>query len=425
MAGCISLLMEILSIILCIYNLYGKKFQIDVKSVIVIGIDTMLLQCINEGILPSQMTVLLYPLIVCYCIAEFGFHKKELIVNNILYMVILGVTQIGVCKVLEILHIVRVSNVGTGINSLLVNGFVLLIVFFVFSRIGLHQFAVFMQQKVILLRVILVVAFLFVVYMILVMKTMDVLTEEHYVVITISLCLLGSVTYMWQKNQYKVREQKMELQMHHIYSESFQNMVTDIRKRQHDFQNHLNTIYNLHYTCSTLEEMVKQQTAYVEAIQEENRYNKLLSNGNPVITGFLYGKFLQADKKGIEIIYNVKIANLESNMPAHKLVEMIGNLFDNAMEAIELNKVEKVIYLDFIETPETIDFKIRNENSYIPQEQLIKMFERGQSSKGEYRGLGLANVKQICEEYKWELQVHNRKTEQKKTYIEFEISRKR
>lgn len=109
-------------------------------------------------------------------------------------------------------------------------------------------------------------------------------------------------------------------------------------------------------------------------------------------------------------------------MPMHKLVEVIGNLFDNAMEAIEEQGVEQKIYLEFIEQPEQIDFKIKNESCYIPQEKLLKMFERGESSKGELRGLGLANVRQICEEYKCDLQVNNRKGEQDKSYLEFEIT---
>ena len=79
------------------------------------------------------------------------------------------------------------------------------------------------------------------------------------------------------------------------------------------------------------------------------------------------------------------------------------------------------MYLDFMETSEKIQFKIWNESDYIPQEKILKMFRAGESSKGEHRGLGLANVKQICEEYKCDLQVNNRKEDTGKNYIEFNI----
>lgn len=420
----IGFLLEILSILLCIHALYGIKFRLNIKNIIAIAADIILLQIIAEGRLAAEMSMLTYLIILGYCITEFGINKRELVVNNILYIVILSVLQIGIYKVLDVFHIVQISKSGGAINNLMINSVVILIVLFVFPHIGLHKFSVFMQQKVILLRILLVVAFIFIAYLLVIIKATNVLIPEQYVVIFISLCLLGGVTYMWQKNQYKVREQKVELQMHQIYGEGFQNLVTEIRKRQHDFQNHLNTIYSLHYTCSTFEELVEQQEAYADAIQEDNKYNKLLSVGNPIIIGFLYGKFLQADKRGITVVYNIKVADLESKMPIHKLVEIIGNLFDNAMDAVEENNVEKAIYLDFVETPEKIEFKIKNESGHIPQEKLIKMFERGESSKGEQRGLGLANVKQICGEYKCDLQVHNQKDDAGRFYTDFAICMK-
>ncbi|MBQ2800215.1 MAG: GHKL domain-containing protein [Lachnospiraceae bacterium] len=415
-------LLEVLSALLCIHTLYGKRFRLNIKNIIVVALDLILIQLIAEGKLPQILSIMMCVLVSGYCIAEFGLNKCELIINTILYIVIITVLQVLSYELLIHINVVRISNAGNGFNNLWINLLVFLIVWIVFPHMGFRKFSLFMQQKIMLLRTILVMGFVLVIYMILVMKAQNYLAPEHYVIITISLCLIWSVTYMWQKNQYKVKEQKIELQMHRMYDEGFQNLVTEVRRRQHDFQNHLNTIYSLHYTCNTLEELVQQQKAYMDAIQEDNQYNKLLSTGNPVIIGFLYGKFLQADKRGIAVIYKVKVENLEGKMPIHKLVEIIGNLFDNAMEAIEEQGVEPKIYLDFIETPDKINLKVKNESCYITQEKLLKMFERGESSKGEARGLGLANVKQICEEYKCDLQANNRKDEQNKSYMEFEIT---
>lgn len=420
----IGFLLEILSILLCIHALYGEKFRLNIKNITAIAADIILLQLIAEGRLAAEMSMLAYFIVFGYCIMQFGINKRELVVNNILYIVILSVLQMGIWKILDVFHVVCISKSGGAINNLIINTIVILIVLFVFPHIGLYKFSIFMQQKIILLRILFVIAFIFIAYLLVIIKATNILIPEQYVVIVISLCLLASVTYMWQKNQYKVREQKVELQMHQMYGEGFQNLVTEIRKRQHDFQNHLNTIYSLHYTCNTFEELVQQQEAYAEAIKEDNKYNKLLSAGNPIIIGFLYGKFLQADERGITVVYDIKVADLASKMPIHKLVEIIGNLFDNAMEAVEGNDVEKIIYLDFVETPEKIEFKIKNESCHIPHEQLIKMFERGESSKGTQRGLGLANVKQICGEYKCDLQVHNRKDDTGKFYTDFAICMK-
>ena len=415
----IGFFIEILSILLCIHDLYGKKFRLDINNIIVIAIDIILLQSIAEGKLATEMSMLIYPIVLGYCIVEFGINKRELIINNVLYMVILSVLQMLLWMILEMFQI---TNLGSQVNNLVVNLVIILTIIFVFPHIGLHKCSVFMQQKYFLVRMLLIIAFLFVTYMLVIVKTTSELLPENYVTIIISLCLLGAITYMWQKNQFKVREQKMMLQMHQLYGEGYENLIAEVRRKQHDFQNHLNTIYSMHYTCNTYEELVKQQEMYMDAIQGENRFSKLLKIGNPIMIGFLYGKFLQAEQQEITVIYDIKIEDLASKMPIHKMVEMIGNLLDNAMDAVKDNDVEKKIYLDFIETPEKIQFKIWNESGYMPQEKILKMFKSGESSKGEHRGLGLANVKQICEEYKCNLQVNNRKEDTGKNYIEFNIS---
>ena len=417
---CIAWLLEIIAILLCIHELYGKKFYFNIKNIIVIVVDIIVLQLIKEGQLTSGMSMLLYPIVFYYCISEFGFNKRELVVNNVLYIVVLGILQMGAWVVLDVFHIIFAINPDRGIIYLMVNIIVFLIVCLVIPHMGLHKFSVFMQQKVVLLRILLMIALLFVAYLLIIIKATNHLAAEQYIIIIISLWLLGGVTYMWQKNQYKVKEQQIELQMHHMYEESFENLVSDIRSRQHDFENHINAVYSQHYTSTTLEELVEKQRKYCEVLREDNKYNKLLSAGNSIITGFLYGKFLQAEGKGITVKYKVKLGELECPVPIYKLVEVIGNLFDNAMEALEGNVCEKVIFLDLVQTSEELNFTIKNENPHIPQEKLLQLFQRGESSKGSQRGLGLFNVKKICEEYHCELLAGNKKNDGK-TYIEFGI----
>ena len=421
MIRCIGWLLEMIAALVCIHELYGKKFYLNIKNIIIIVVDIILMKLIAEGQLPSEMSMLLYPVVFCYCIAEFGINKRELIVNNVLYIVILTILQIVAWIILDFFHILYVSNSSGGKNNLMVNMLVFFIAWIVFPHIGLHKFSVFMRQKVVLLRILLAIVLLFVTYLLVIIKVTNYLAPEQYIVIMISLCLLAGVTYMWQKNQYKVKEQQIELQMHHMYEESFENLVSDIRSRQHDFENHINAVYSQHYTSTTLEELIEKQRKYCDVLREDNKYNKLLSAGNSIITGFLYGKFLQAEGKGISVKYKVKLGELKCSVPIYKLVEIIGNLFDNAMEALEQNGCEKVIFLDLVETPEELNFAIRNENPYIPQEKLLQLFQRGESSKGNQRGIGLSNVKKICEEYHCELLAANKK-DAGKSYIEFGIN---
>ena len=115
--------------------------------------------------------------------------------------------------------------------------------------------------------------------------------------------------------------------------------------------------------------------------------------------GFLYGKFLEADKQGIDVEYTVKIDSLECNVPIYKLIEILGNLINNAIEALckeeGLNKLKVVM----LENPYEIAINISNECKNINYNQVSNFFKKGYSEKGERRGYGLYNVKKICEEY--------------------------
>ena len=51
--------------------------------------------------------------------------------------------------------------------------------------------------------------------------------------------------------------------------------------------------------------------------------------------------------------------------------------------------------------------EVRNESPYISYDMLGNFFNKGYSKKGENRGIGLYNIKQICEEYGMEIASKN------------------
>lgn len=402
--------------------LYGKNLRLNWKHIALIVLDFSLFYGLAYSLLSHLLGIITH---FSYPLLQFGFEKRKYIANIQIGIVLLGILQLGCWSILSSVYTLfcRKQLLETYDSWLALNVMAFLIALVCFPHMKLDKFSNFMQQKIVLLQLVLSLGFLGImeiVYNRWSGRYVSLLLED-YGFLFISLVLIFSVLYMWQKSHYKAKEWEMQLQMHQMYDEGFQNLIEDIRKKQHDFQNHLNAIQSMHYTCTTYEELVKEQQVYVEAIQTENQYYRMLSIGNSVIIGFLYGKFLQAEKQGITVSYDIRIQELQSRVPLHKMVEVIGNLFDNAMEAIENSEKEKVIYLELLEESEKIVLKVKNESDYVSQEQKIKMFERGESSKGTQRGFGLTNVKQICQEYNCDLQVKNQK-ENGKIYLEFQIT---
>lgn len=85
----VCLLLEALSIVVCLHHLYGEKFRLDIATVSLLSIDMIMMQAIDYYGLPSTFSMLFYPIIVIYCGVKFGFKIQELIVNNILNVAII------------------------------------------------------------------------------------------------------------------------------------------------------------------------------------------------------------------------------------------------------------------------------------------------------------------------------------------------
>ena len=411
-------LMEILSIVLCIHILYGKKFQLNIKNIVLCSFDVILLQAINENVVSQKFVLLIYIMVFIYCCAEFGYKKKEIFINNALNFVILFMVQI-LCWVVFVLA--QLDSLSVDKQVFLLNFMSVSVVALVLPKCKLNRLSKYMQEKHLLVNLALAVCMVFVLYMFVSFRITKYLLMENYLMVVVSGVLLMLLVYKWQENRFQVREQALQLEINSLYNETFQTLLAEIRGKQHDFENHIQAIYAQHYTANTLDELVEKQKKYCECVTESNKYNKLLKLGDSTFVGFLYGKFLHAEEKGIEIKYDINIENSDCKLPIYKFVELVGNLFDNAVEAVLANdEVKKEIFIQLSQTNEKIIFSIRNPGEYISQEKINEMFQQGKSSKGQGRGLGLSNVSKICKEYSCELYVENKMIEEE-NYIEFQV----
>ena len=211
--------------------------------------------------------------------------------------------------------------------------------------------------------------------------------------------------------------------MYQIYEDSFQNLIDEIRLRQHEFDNHINTIYSLHYTCDTYEELVRLQEEYGHIVKQENRHNKLLKAGNPLLIGFLYGKIIEIEKLGIEINYKISIRELNIRVPIYKMVELLGNLVKNAIEALMGSDINKKMYILVVENNGEFNIEVRNRSVFMEYREIEQFFRKGFSKKGSNRGLGLYNVKNICNEYSLKIFCEN-KSFDNENWISFVITNK-
>ena len=183
------------------------------------------------------------------------------------------------------------------------------------------------------------------------------------------------------------------------YNLVYKDLIKQVRRRQHDFNNHINAVFSMNTVATDLKELVKWQNEYCLELLAENNTNRLLRDDvSSILAGFIYSKIEQAENKGIRVNYDIDVDGVEEHISFVDFVEIFGNLFDNAMDEVS-DKEIKMIDFAVTQSDHILLIKIANPCDRAKSEKIQHMFLEGFSSKGEGRGLGLANVNRIVDRY--------------------------
>ena len=397
------LLLEVLTIVICLHHLYGEKFKLDIVTVSFLSADMIIMTMINFFGMARIYTMIVYPVIILYCGIRFGFKLKKIVVN-----IVLCITLVGVIQMFGLLFIHSLYNVQAFSDYKLIfaNGITFFIVLILFPVVKVDKLSKFSQDNSKIIILVISVCVAWILFWMFSYKKLMAMDLHQAIMLFVSIVLILILVGQLNKYKIKAKEIETELKMHELYSEPFQGLIDNIRLKQHEFDNHLNAIYSLHLTCHTYEELVEAQNNYCKQLIKENCFNKLLATDNAVIRAFLYTRFVEISKIGIEVSYRVVLSTLNIGVPAYKIIEILGNLINNSVEALETEKERKKLHVEIVEI-EKFFIEVRNESPYISYDMLGNFFNKGYSKKGENRGIGLYNIKQICEEYGMEIASKN------------------
>lgn len=234
--------------------------------------------------------------------------------------------------------------------------------------------------------------------------------------LTVSIVALGVflMLSLLERNRREdfIKHQESELKLYQMYVQPLEELVKDIRARQHEFDNHLNAILNMHLTIDSYEELVKEQTEYGGMLYAEDRrkFFPLLRISDKVLAGFLYSKIMNA--AGAEIEVQVLNYMLLSRAAENDIIEVIGTLLDNAVEAC--SGEQKKVHLTLDSKDDRLIFEISNQVERMTLGQMERFFEKGYSTKqgNGQRGLGLYNAKRIVNRVGGSLEVSVKEKEE-------------
>ena len=169
-----------------------------------------------------------------------------------------------------------------------------------------------------------------------------------------------------------------------------ENMYRQIRGWRHDYRNHI----QLMKVLAANGDLDGLKTYLDELDTDLNTVDTVVKTGNAMADAILNSKISLAKSKGITVHCDARIP-VQLKMSELDLCCIIGNLFDNAIEAsLPLPQEQRLIrvYMDMKGMQLYISF-----TNFTSTKKLAKVGKVFQTTKGEGHGFGLVRIDNIVE----------------------------
>ncbi len=171
-----------------------------------------------------------------------------------------------------------------------------------------------------------------------------------------------------------------------------ENMYRQMRGWRHDYRNHIQTMKA--YAAADNLDAIRQ---YLDELDTDlSTVDMVVKTGNAMADAILNSKISLARAKRIPVQADAHIPVALSTSEIDLCV-IIGNLFDNAIEAsLELPEEKRLIrvYMDMKNTQLYLSF-----TNFTARKKMKKIGRRFSTTKGEGHGFGLVRIDSIIERY--------------------------
>lgn len=216
----------------------------------------------------------------------------------------------------------------------------------------------------------------------------------YFVLLMISIFVILYLAF----KQYKMKQREQEMKNFESYVTSIEQINQSMRKFKHDYINILSSLR----TFIDNKNYEGLHTYFYDHILEANHHEQLNQQAMMMLNnlkinslkGLVTTKILQAQSHQVPFYIEIVEEITDISIDPIILNRMVGILLDNAIEAargVENGEVR----MAFIHMDEVILLVVNNTFDKQIAIKVHEIYQEGFSTKGENRGLGLANLRQM------------------------------
>lgn len=199
--------------------------------------------------------------------------------------------------------------------------------------------------------------------------------------------------------------------------------VQALRIQNHEHKNKMHTIAGLLQLGNH-----KEALDYVVDVQNEqeemtNFLNNRIQNQN--IAGLLLSKINRGKELDImvEVDEKSQLSKLPETIDFHDFVVILGNLVENAFDALQLSSIDhKEIFISIDQNDEVLSILVEDNGIGMTEEQIDRIFESGFTTKdSDNHGIGLYLINGIIHKANGQIEIHSAVDEGTSIAVIFEM----
>jgi two-component system CitB family sensor kinase len=176
--------------------------------------------------------------------------------------------------------------------------------------------------------------------------------------------------------------------------------LTDaLRAQQHEFSNRLHAVIGL-LELGQIDEALGYLT-HLRGGAAEFAESLRARIGSPLIVGLLLGKAAEASERGLSLEISDDTWLSDSPQRLQALTTILGNLIDNAFDALAGRPGSGRVLVSLVEEEGAISVRVADNGPGIPAGSTESIFDDGYTTKSDrgllHRGLGLALVRRLVQ----------------------------
>ncbi|GIM90829.1 histidine kinase [Paractinoplanes toevensis] len=177
--------------------------------------------------------------------------------------------------------------------------------------------------------------------------------------------------------------------------DSVRGLTEALRAQAHESANRLHTVLTL-VELGRSDEAVRLATAELEVAQQLTD-QVVGAVREPALAALLLGKSAQAAERGVQLVVDEASSLSESPPAGRDLLTVVGNLVDNALEAVAGTPPPRKVTVLVVQEDGEVRVTVSDTGPGMPDPAAA--FRRGWTTKEGGRGVGLSLVRQVTERY--------------------------